>query len=273
MIRIETDTDWLLISHPDHAALAGEFARHWKNAQFAPAEPFAHVLDACSRHDDSWKNRDALPELTSEGNPSAFSKELVGTYDAFEEIDLEAYLGVRAQATEATAARDPYSAVLVSMHTVNLLTVQADLSSLDEAERAFHANFIEHQLKRQAELKAALRAIPDIAPFASDAHFESGFRFLQACDSFSLYTCVAYPNPGKLQHAHPLRDGGQSKIEIIPLGDHRYCLKPYPLDEPEVHFKVPFRRVAKTETSNLEHFQATFKDAPIEYFTVTATAS
>jgi hypothetical protein len=271
MIRIEIEQYWLLLSHPDHAALAGEFARHWKNEQFAPVEPFAHVLDACTRHDDSWKPRDAQPELTREMNPSAFSKELVGSYSAFEEIDLEPYLNVRGQATEDTAARDPYSAVLVSMHTVNLLTVQADLSPLDEADRALHANFIQGQRTRQAELKAQLQAETDIAPYATDEQFEKGFRFLQACDSFSLYVGVAFDQPGKLQHRHPMRDGTLTEIQFLPQGNNRYILDPYPLDEPEVIFQVPYRRVPKSSTSTLETFRAAYTDAPIEYIPITIT--
>ncbi|TVP74965.1 MAG: DUF3891 family protein, partial [Puniceicoccaceae bacterium] len=99
MIRIETENDWLLLGHKAHAALAGDFARHWKNQDFLPPDPFCHILDAVARHDDSWEPRDAQPQLTPEGHPSAFSKELVGSYDAFEDIDLADYLAVRAAAT------------------------------------------------------------------------------------------------------------------------------------------------------------------------------
>ena len=149
MIRLEDNDDWLLLTHKDHAALAGEFARHWKNQDFSPPEPFAHILDAVSRHDDSWAVQDATPSLSPEGEPAAFSKELVGTYDAFEDIDLEAYLSVRSIATEDAALRDPYAAVLISMHSVNLLTEQADLSTLNEEELSMHSRFIEGQLQQQ----------------------------------------------------------------------------------------------------------------------------
>ncbi|MGZ0657176.1 DUF3891 family protein [Coraliomargarita sp. W4R72] len=271
MIRIEEENDWLLLSHPDHAALAGEFARHWKNESFAPPKPFTHILDATARHDDSWQDRDALPLLTAEMNPGAFSEELVGTYDAFEEIDLHGYLGVRGQATEAAALRDPYSAILISMHTVNLLTVQADLSTLNDEDRAFHKAFIDGQLNRQEELKARLSLQPDIVPYLTDEAFLAGFKFLQACDSFSLYVGVAFSKPGKLQHAHPRRDGSETEIEFIPKGDHHYVLSPYPLDEPVVKFKVPYRRVAKTATASLEEFQAAYTAAPVEIVTVTVS--
>lgn len=269
MIRIETDDAWLLLEHAEHATLAGEFARHWKNAQFAPPEPFRHVLDACARHDDSWRTRDAVPLLTPEGNPSAFSSELVGTYDTFEEIDLEDYLSVRGKATEAAALRDPYAAVLISMHTVDLLTEQADLSTLTDAERPLHTAFIEGQRRRQAELKAALLAEPDLAGLADEAHFQRGFEFLQACDSFSLYAGVGFAETGTLRHCQPTRSGDSVEIKVHPLGENRYRLAPYPLDEPEIVFHVPYRRVEKSETVSLARFQAAYASASVEIVCVT----
>ncbi len=269
MIRIETEADWLLLTHADHARLAGELARHWKNDHFAPPEPFAHVLDAVARHDDSWTERDARPLLTPENNPSAFSRELVGTYDAFEEIDLEDYLGVRAAATEAAATRDSYAAILISMHTVNLLTEQADLSTLQPAEREVHTAFIEGQRRRQAELRARLRETIDIAPFATDSHFQRGFEFLQACDSFSLYVGVAFPKVGKLRHPQVTRSGERIEIVLRPTGDQSYTLDPWPLDEPEVHFQVPYRRVPKSETASLDRFQNTYAKVSPELVPIT----
>jgi len=270
MIRLEEGGHWLLLEHAAHAALAGEFARRWKNAAFAPPEPFAHVLDAVARHDDSWIERDAQPRLTPEGKPSAFSVELVGAYAAFEEMDLQAYLDVRAAATEQAAARDPYAAVLVSMHTVNLVVEQSDPSALGPEQRRQLDAFAEGQRRRQSELKEALRAQPDVAPRATEAHFQAGFEFLQACDSLSLYVATRYPNPGFLRHAQPLRQGGRARIAIWPDdATARYFLDPYPLDEPEIRFAIPYRRVPKTETANQERFRAAWRAASAERRPVT----
>lgn len=269
MIRIETESHWWLLTHKAHAELAGAFARHWKNPDFLPPDPFVSVLDAVSRHDDSWEPRDADPELTPDGNPSAFSSELVGSYDAFEEIDLEAYLNVRGNATEQAAARDPYAAVLISMHTVNLLTDQADLSTLSTSGKTLHSAFIEGQLSRQQELKSIIRSQPDLAPFASDDHFARGFRFLQACDSFSLYLGVAYESPGALRHPQPMRGGGEAIITLNPAGPGQYTLDPYPLDQPAITFAIPYRKVAKADTATLARFRAAYRDAPLEYRHVT----
>ena len=73
MLRLETETGWWLVTHPDHARLAGAFAERWGNERFLPPEPRAHVLKGIARHDDGWLARDATPQITRQGKPSAFS--------------------------------------------------------------------------------------------------------------------------------------------------------------------------------------------------------
>jgi hypothetical protein len=114
MLRMESETGWWLIKHPDHAELAGAFAAAWGNATFRKPEPRERVLLGIARHDDGWATRDAHPVITRQGKPSAFSIELVGKYSAFEEIDLEEYLAVRDRAVRIMADKDPYAALLIS---------------------------------------------------------------------------------------------------------------------------------------------------------------
>ena len=57
------------------------------------------------------------------------------------------------------------------MHTVNLLTDQADLSTLNEEELSMHSRFIEGQLQRQHQLKESLRTQPDFERFVSEKDF------------------------------------------------------------------------------------------------------
>lgn len=271
MIRLDCEKDWLLLGHADHAALAGEFARHWKNERFAPPEPFAHILDSVSRHDDSWRQRDAEPDLTPEGHPSAFSRELVGTYEAFEDIDLAAYLGVRGGATEQAAARDPYSAVLISMHTVNLLTEQADPDTLDAEGRNLLDVFVAGQRSRQAELLKDLAGRGMKPEYLTVEALRRGFEFLQACDSFSLLVGVDYPDRSALRHRHPFGDSNAVEIAYLPLGDRRYRLDPWPLDEPELVFDIPYRRVAKSAMTALEPFRAAYANAAVEPVRIVVT--
>ena len=78
MLRMESETGWWLIRHPDHAQLAGAFAEAWGNAQFRKPEPRARVLRGIACHDDGWALRDAHPSITRQGKPSAFSKSSSG---------------------------------------------------------------------------------------------------------------------------------------------------------------------------------------------------
>ncbi|MBC2607963.1 DUF3891 family protein [Pelagicoccus albus] len=272
MIRIETPEGWWLMGHRDHARLAAAFGHHWSTKDFPAPEPRKEVLTAITHHDDAWVERDSEPELTPEGRPSAFTKELVGTYDAFEEIDFYAYLKVRGQATEAQADANPYAAMLISMHTESLLTNGADLSTLTEEERVAHGEFIAGQQKRQKELLAeAIKRDPSLEPYSTPETLRRAFEFLQACDSFSLITCVAFPTSIPLQHLHPDESGARHEIKVIPLGDNCYRLEPYPLDEEKISLTVPARFVPGNTFENVEAFRSAFSVAQEEKITITLT--
>jgi len=88
MLRYRTEEGWFLLTHPEHARIAGEFAKAWGNALFRAPFPREDVLAGIRRHDDGRSARDVKPLLTREGKPSAFGVDLVGKYSAFEEIDL-----------------------------------------------------------------------------------------------------------------------------------------------------------------------------------------
>ncbi len=263
MIRIETEHGWTLIEHPEHAKLAGRFAARWGNALFTAPEPRADLLTAVTRHDDAWADRDRTPFITRQGRPSAFSQELVGVYSAFEEIDLADYLAVRGRAAEGVAADNPYAAVIISMHTVDLLTTHADLSGLSAADRELHRLFIEGQRRRQAELVRAVAVIPGCAEAASPARLQGAFEFLQACDSMSLVACSRFPRPIALRHSHPRRDGTRSVVECTPLGGDTYRLSPNPLDADEVVFDLPCRHVPGATFASLGEFRALYAAAPV----------
>src|ERR1700720_421199 len=143
MLRLQTDTGWWLVTHPEHARLAGAFAERWGNDRFASPEPRVHVLKGIARHDDGWTVRDATPQVTRQGMPSAFSTELVGKYSAFEEIDLAEYLAVRDRAVRLIASEDAYAALLISMHTYSLLNDHADRSTIAAADLPLLDRFLD----------------------------------------------------------------------------------------------------------------------------------
>src|SRR6267378_3418248 len=170
MLRLETETGWWLVTHPDHARLAGAFAERWGNDRFLPPEPREHVLRGIARHDDGWIARDSSPQITRQGKPSAFSVELVGKYSGFEEIDLADYLAVRDSAVREIAVEDAYAALLISMHTYNLLHDRSDRSTIAPAQLPLLDQFLEQQKTFQTSLRAQIASDPS---FTADQTGES----------------------------------------------------------------------------------------------------
>src|SRR6202043_663018 len=164
MLRLESETGWWLVTHVDHAHLAGAFAEQWGNELFLAPEPREQVLRGVATHDDGWAARDQQPQITRQGKPSAFSVELVGKYSAFEEIDLEDYLSVRDRAVRLIAAEDPYAAILISMHTYSLLHDHADRSTIAPAQLPLLDRFLEQQKALQTSLRAQIAANPGFTP-------------------------------------------------------------------------------------------------------------
>ena len=273
MLRLETETGWWLVTHPDHARLAGAFAERWGNERFLPPEPREHVLRGVARHDDGWAARDAQPQITRQGKPSAFSVELVGKYSAFEEIDLEDYLAVRDRAVRLIAAEDPYAAILVSMHTYSLLHDHADRSTIAPAQLPLLDRFLEQQKALQASLLAQIAANPRFTPEqAGESAILDHFRLLQASDYLSLLTCVDFRQPADLLHDLPLRDGGRARVQARSISSRHFILDPYPFAENSLTFHFPARHVKGKTYSQAAELRHAFSEAPVETLSVTVSA-
>ena len=270
MLRLETEGGWWLVTHVDHANLAGAFAAKWGNDLFRSPEPRANVLKGIARHDDGWRIRDAMPQITRAGKPSAFSVELVGKYSAFEEIDLADYLAVRDKAVRLIAEEDAYAAILVSMHTYNLLTERADRTTIAPEQLPLLDNFLEHQRELQQKLRGRIAADASISSDeAGDQAILDHFRLLQATDNLSLLACVDYREPATLLHPLPLNGGGHRTIAVQPAAERTFVLDPYPFADPSITFTFPARFVrCKTFSAGAE-LQEAFAEAPVAQLQVT----
>ncbi|HEX4643279.1 MAG TPA: DUF3891 family protein [Candidatus Acidoferrales bacterium] len=272
MLRLETETGWWLVTHPDHARLAGAFAERWGNDRFLSPEPREHVLRGITRHDDGWAARDAVPQITRQGKPSAFSTELVGKYSGFEEIDLPDYLAVRERAVRLIAEEDPYAAVLISMHTYSLLHEHADRSTIRTDQLPLLDEFLEGQLALQGSLREKIAANPKLkAEHKSRAAILDHFRLLQANDYLSLLTCVDYRNPVSLLHSLPTRDGQGAAVTASSVGPRHFVLEPYPFAESSITIQFPARHAKGKHFSSAKELQNAFHEARVEMLSVTVS--
>ncbi len=210
MLRQETEAGWWLVTHPDHARLAGAFAERWGNDRFLPPEPRAQVLKGIARHDDGWIARDAGPQITREGKPSAFSAALVGKYSAFEEIDLADYLAVRDRAMRLIAEEDAYAALLISMHTYSLLSEHADRSTIAPADLPLLDQFLDPGWKEFQKSAAAenSRRSANCSPAAD-----------RDCDSRSFQALASDGQP-LASHLRGLFRAGKSVASVVAAGRH-----------------------------------------------------
>jgi hypothetical protein len=273
MLRMKSETGWWLITHPDHARLAGAFAEAWGNERFRRPEPRERVLYGIAAHDDGWAARDAHPSVTREGKPSAFSTELVGKYSAFEEIDLAEYLAVRERAVRMIAERDPYAGLLIAKHTYNLLTAHADRSTIAAEQLPLLDAFLDGQRVYQRELASRIAADASLgAREKDDETIEEHFRLLQACDNLSLLTCVDFDRAADLLHPLPLTDGGVAEIRVESLGRRRFRLDPWPFRERELGFTFPARHVLGDLFADSEELERAFLLAPVEELRVSLSA-
>ena len=229
------------------------------------------MLKGIARHDDGWAARDATPQITRQGKPSAFSVELVGKYSAFEEIDLADYLAVRDRAVRLIAAEDPYAALLISMHTYSLLNDHADRSTI--APDAFAPA---RPVSRAAEGISAVAARADRGRCQRSRRSKRATprsSTISGCcrrtDNLSLLTCVDFSRPANLLHPLPLRDGGHAAIEAHSPARGTSFSIPYPFAEPSLRFQFPARHVKGKLFSSAEELGEQFAAAAVETQTVT----
>src|SRR5918993_4245663 len=112
MIRHTRGDAFLLIKQHDHALLSGKFAERIGNAQFAPPSPFQPVVDGIALHDCGWPvHDDEAPTLNAKGEPLHVL-----------ESPMSVATKVWSESVKRASAKDPYTALLVSLHVTALST-------------------------------------------------------------------------------------------------------------------------------------------------------
>jgi hypothetical protein len=109
MIVRRDGSDWLLITQPDHSALAGRIMAAWHADNFPDRPTRARVLRATGEHDIGWTPEDAAPRITVDGNPADFMT-----------VPTSVKQDVWPVALDQLAPEDPYVAALVAQHAVTV---------------------------------------------------------------------------------------------------------------------------------------------------------
>jgi hypothetical protein len=171
------------------------------------------------------------------------------------------------------AKDDPYAAILISMHTHNLLSERADRSTIRAEDLRWLDSFLVEQLTLQRALREQLLsegrlAAEHLAPESLLRYF----RLLQACDNLSLLSCVDYGGEATLLHPLALRNGGTSEVRVQHVGVRRFRLTPYPFAETEMTFRLRARLVPGKSFAANEELKRKLDAAKMEEIAVSVTA-
>lgn len=196
----------LLITQPDHAALAGRIMEAWR-ADGLPAHPDRHtILLATHEHDGGWAEPDAAPLADPvSGAPFDF---------------LEAPIAVRQAVWPRGVAHlveaHPYAAALVARHALNVYRRHRDSADWS----GFFAVMERHETDALARARGEQRA-----------GWPADYRFLFLGDLVSLVFCNGWTQPFEAEGY---------RIILTPAG---ILVKPDPFGGRRVPLAVTARRI------------------------------
>lgn len=241
---------WLLITQPDHAALSGEFARHWGNELFAAPALRNDLAAAIAHHDDGWQEADAEPRwFRATRAPQNF-------------LDLapDDFTSISRRSIRFAGARSSLAGYLVSWHFRKLAEAR---SAVDSAFAALPQiqEFLADQRSLQAELRPHFAALPDVA--VSEA-----CRLLQFSDMLSIYICLGALDDCTFPQEFLTGSNSRARVTLHFEPEATLWLSPYPFDCSPLSLRVTGRRLDQASFRNQEELSHAYASAPPETLSV-----
>jgi uncharacterized protein DUF3891 len=210
----------LAVGQASHAWLAGQLARAWGNALFAPPAPLEEVCLAAVQHDVGWIDWDLRPER----DPAT------GLPRQFFAVDRRTHVALWTAAPQRVLSQSRYAALLVSLHGTGLYERFPPRTDDPEIARLV-AGYLEGQRALQAQVAAQVGA--------SAAELARNQALLAAWDDLSLALCMGAPS--RDVPAVPAMDGEATLRLVRRDGDH--TLDPWPFAAAEVALRCEGRRL------------------------------
>ena len=226
MIIRTTNSSLLLITQPDHAALAGRIMRHWVAGGLAGSPRRTDILAAVERHDNGWIEVDAAPLVDPE---SGRLLDFIGAADAVKQ-------GVWPRAVEGLQ-RSPYQAALVAQHA-------AYVYSRNRSNAAWTPFFEQMEAIRDREIAAA--------PGATLEQLLRDYTFVRMGDLLSLAFCNEWSEVNADEQGYAICFDGS-----------RVSVTPDPFGGKEVPFEIDARQLPNRPFASAQDAAAAWQSAPI----------
>jgi len=220
-----TENRTLLITQPDHAALAARIMRAWKRDGLSASGRRSDILLAIEEHDNGWCEADASPII----DPAS------GKILDFVSAPDEVRRGVWPIGIERLAGT--YAAALVAQHALHIYRRY-------KGEEAWEPFFGEMEKAREHHLSAAgIRGLDDL---------RRDYRFLRLADLASLTFCAGWTEPQS-------DDSGSGYT--LRLEGGRLLITPDPFGGATVELEVPAREMPGTAFSSEDDARQAWNDA------------
>lgn len=216
----------LLITQPDHAALAARIMRRWQDDDLVRSPRRDDILYAIEHHDDGWVDVDRAPLV------DVATGALLDFIAAPETVRRGIWpVGVR-----QLGADTPYAAALVAQHALHTYRRY-------QGDAAWTSFFHEMETLRALHLRTAARATLD--------ELLHDYRWLRTGDILSLAFCNGWTD---VQHDDR---GGSAR-----LTNDRLLLTPDPFGGASVPLAVTAREMSAMPVASAAHAAAAFARAP-----------
>jgi len=179
MIVREDGDRLVLVRQTDHALLSGWLAAAWGAPPWTEPRPYDASVAAARLHDLPWAAFDETLPCRPDGRPYAF-------HEVARSVTTRLYV----RGLDAVEAIEPYAALLASLHFSGFHADhwgwrrgQPPPQTAGEEGAAIRA-FVDHELRRQARLRARLGV-----DGAGDRELMCGYLWLQLWDRISLDVC------------------------------------------------------------------------------------
>lgn len=265
MVNPYNDSHLMLALQIDHSRVAGFFAAHWGNDNFARPEPYASVVLAAQEHDIGWWEWEMKPLcLNDKGFPLDYHD---GSLKYLGQLRLDFYKN----AVDRVLSRDPYAALLMSMHGVALMNAGYGKYSYppDRSADPRVKAYIENQEELRLKLLQELRRSDAFEKFTSDEQVWTNYEYMEVFDQLAQFVCNRYPLNSKWRKLGPTnslndvdvptKPGHKAvKITINTLSEHQAVMTPYPFDTDPLEFSFSARLVPNRAYKDPEEFLGEF---------------
>ena len=245
MIIAENSEHYRMITQNDHGDLAGQFAAHWGNEQFARLKPYQSMVLAAEAHDNGWWDWDVYPSVDEQGVPLPFTR-----------TPREIRSGFYGRGIDNVIGRDLYAGLMVSMHGVGLPQKRyGTMPTMADRQDEFSQRFIAEREPTHKVLIEKIRKSEQYAGMDSQEQIWLNYLMMQVFDRLSLFFCANFDlttvpptgahTAGKGYYGPsvkptPVRLGEEdTELKLRAVDPKTVVVEPYPFDQSPLRVSRP----------------------------------